>query len=201
MHGLINKAIETYLGDTYGLLAWREIATKSGVAQLLDDAGFEAMQRYDDAVTDALLTTAASVLRLPRETLLEDLGTFLVSNERVGTVRRLLRFGGVTFTDFLFSLDDLPGRSHLAVSDLGLPDLWIDAVGCGQFRITCQACPPGFGHVLQGVIRALADDYGALVVIDHLGRSEGAGDEVLAVEVHDPFHADGNRFDLAAGVR
>lgn len=198
MHGLINKAIQTFLSDSFGEAAWHEIAETSGVAQHLGPDGFEAMQLYDDHLTEAVLSAAEAILRRPRECLLEDLGTYLISNEHLEPLRRLLRFGGVSFTDFLFSLDDLQGRSRLAVPDLALPDLAIDEGGPGSFTLTCHAGPPGFGHVMVGILRALADDYGALAVLEHRGASPAGDDEVIAIEVHDPaFHA-GRRFDLAA---
>ncbi|WP_323037398.1 heme NO-binding domain-containing protein [Pararhodobacter sp.] len=201
MHGLINKSIQSFLCDSFGGAAWQEIAQQSGVAQQLGPDGFEAMQTYDDSLTDAVISAAVAVLKRPRDCLLEDLGTYLISNERLEALRRLLRFGGVSFTDFLYSLDDLQGRSRLAVPELALPELALDEVGPGQFTLTCRGCSFGFGFVLVGVLRALADDYGALAVLEHLGTSADATESVISIEVHDPaFHA-GRRFDLAVEVR
>ncbi|GAB4264312.1 MAG: heme NO-binding domain-containing protein [Pararhodobacter sp.] len=206
MHGLVNRALQLFLCDSFGGATWHDIAQKSGVAQQLGPDGFEAMQMYDDALTDAVINAATERLRRPRDCLLEDLGTYLVSHERGEPIRRLLRFGGVSFTDFLYSLDDLQGRGHLAVPELALPELTIDEQGPGQFTLTCRGCP-GVGHVLVGILRALADDYGALAVLEHRGGDSGKGctsapgAEVIAIEVHDPaFHA-GRRFDLAAEAR
>lgn len=200
MHGLINKAIQSFICDSFGGTAWHEVAQHSGVAQVLGPDGFEAMQIYDDALTESVLDAAAQLLRRPRESLLEDLGTYLISNERLEPLRRLLRFGGVSFTDFLYSLDDLQGRSHLAVPDLSLPELSIDEAGMGHFTLTCWGGAAGFGHVMVGILRALADDYGALAVLEHRGSLHD-DEEVIDIEVHDPaFHA-GRRFDLAAEAR
>lgn len=200
MHGLVNKAIQYFLTDTYGQQAWTAIAARAQVGTTLGDDGFEALQIYDDAMTRRVIDQAAAYVRLPVETLLEDLGTFLVSNDELDAVRRLLRFGGLSFTDFLYSLDQLQGRSHLAVPELGLPDIWVLAAREGQFQITCRDCLPGFGHVLVGILRALADDYGTLAVLEHRGRREASGDELIEVEVHDPSYAVGRRFELAAGA-
>ncbi|MCB1407351.1 MAG: heme NO-binding domain-containing protein [Rhodobacteraceae bacterium] len=198
MHGLINKSIQLFLCDSFGTAVWQDIAQASGVAQRLGPDGFEPMQLYDDALTEAVLAAAVSVLRRPRDCLLEDLGTFLISNERLEPLRRLLRFGGVSFTDFLYSLDDLQGRSRLAVPDLALPDLTVDDVGTGRFTLSCRGSLPGFGHVMVGILRTLADDYGALAVLEHRGGGDAGTDELITIEVHDPaFHA-GRRFDLAA---
>lgn len=195
MHGLINKSLQSFLVDTYGVGTWQEIAQRSGVAQRLGPDGFEAMQIYDDTLTEAVITAAAEMLRRPCESLLEDLGTYLVSHERMEALRRLLRFGGVSFTDFLYSLDDLQGRSRLAVPELLVPDLSIDEGGPGRFTLWCHGGAPGFGHVLTGILRALADDYGALAVLDHSDGINGV--QAIDIVVHDPdFHA-GRSFELA----
>lgn len=200
MHGLINKAIQHFLCDSFGAAAWHEIVRQSGLERHLGPDGFEAMQIYDDTLTDVMLIAASSILRRPRDSLLEDLGTYLISNHQLERLRRLLRFGGVSFTDFLYSLDDLQGRSQLAVPELALPELVLDEGDeRGGFTLTCRACPKGFGHVMVGILRALADDYGALAVLEHRGTGAD-GNEVIAIALHDPaFHA-GRRFDLAAGA-
>lgn len=201
MHGLINKSIQSFLCDSFGASAWYDISHKSGVAQKLGPEGFEAMQLYEDAMTEAVISSAVEVLKRPRDCLLEDLGTYLISNERLEALRRLLRFGGVSFTDFLYSLDDLQGRSSLAVPDLALPDLSLDEDGPGQFTLTCRGCDFGFGYVMVGILRALADDYGALAVLEHAVDPNDKGDAVITIEVHDPAFHTGRRFVLAAEVQ
>ncbi|MCA0203214.1 MAG: heme NO-binding domain-containing protein [Proteobacteria bacterium] len=204
MHGLVNKALQSFISDAFGAAVWRDVAQHAGITQLLGADGFEAMQSYDDALTEAVLDSAVVLLRRPRDSLLEDLGTYLISHERMEPLRRLLRFGGVSFTDFLYSLDELQGRSHLAVPDLALPDLALSEAGADSFLLTCSDGPVGFGHVMVGILRALADDYGALVVLEHRGirRTDGADGppgtvELIEIEVHDPAYHAGRRFDLA----
>lgn len=204
MHGLVNKALQSFISDAFGGVVWRDVAQHSGITQLLGADGFEAMQSYDGSLTEAVLDAAVVLLRRPRDSLLEDLGTYLIYNERMEPLRRLLRFGGVSFTDFLYSLDELQGRSHLAVPDLALPDLAISEVGADRFLLTCTGGPLGFGHVMVGILRALADDYGALVVLEHQGirltdRADGAPCmvELIEIAVHDPAYHAGRRFDLA----
>lgn len=207
MHGLISKAIQSFLQDSHGIALWEEVALRSGVALQLGPDGFEAMQRYDRTLVEAVLATASQALATPRESLLEDLGTYLVSNDRLEALRRLLRFGGVSFTDFLYSLDDLQGRTRMAVPELELPELSIDEDGPGRFILTCHQCPGGFGHVMVGVLRTLADDYGALAVLEHRGcrpaegcgarRADQTSDELIAIELYDPAYHAGRSFELA----
>ena len=186
MHGLVNRSLQSFLRDTYGAPLWDRLAEGVGVGP----QGFEAMLVYDDGLTDALLDAAACRLKTPREALLEDLGTYLVSRE---ALRRLLRFGGIDFADFLQSLDELPERVRLALPDLDFPPLALVELSVGQYRLDCGRRWPGFARVMAGVLRAMADDYGALVLID----SAGTDGTALTVELLDMTFAAGRSFALA----
>lgn len=187
MHGLINRSIQCFLRDTYGPAAWAAIARAAGIGA----EGFEAMLAYDDALTGALVAAAGRHLGKPQDALLEDLGIYLVGRE---PLRRLLRFGGAAYADFLHSLEELPGRGRLALPGLDLPRLALAGAGDGRFRLRVTG-RPGFGHVCAGVLRAMADDYGALALIDHLGGAGGA--EEIGIELLEPAYAADRGFSLA----
>jgi len=200
VHGLVNVAFQAFVADAFGIDCWHAVLRRAGLWDALGADGFEPLQTYDDAVTQAVLAAAAAELHRAPETVLEDLGTYLVSYPRTQRLRRLLRFGGVGYVDCLRALDDLPGRTRLAVPEFSLPALSLQDQRGGRFVLVCHDCPPGFGHVLLGLLRALADDYGALAVLDHLGRGlppGGPSDERLLIEVHDAAFHQGRRFDLA----
>ncbi|MFP4406146.1 heme NO-binding domain-containing protein, partial [Rhodosalinus sp.] len=111
MHGLINRAIQCFVADTYGREAWIAVVHRAD----LGFTEFEAMMIYPEEVTPRVLDAACRELDKAPDELLEDIGTYLVSHPQAEAVRRLLRFGGVNFVDFLNSLDDLPERARLAV--------------------------------------------------------------------------------------
>ena len=195
MHGLINRSIQCFLRDTHGPDVWAQVAEMARVPP----SGIEAMLVYDDSLTLGLLEAAGVRLSRPREALLEDLGTYLVSHPNAESLRRLLRFGGVGFVDFLHSLDQLPGRARLAVPELELPVLELEELGANRFVLTCRFRVAGFGHVLAGVLRAMADDYGALVLLDHAAGGEGG--EVIGIHLLDTRFAEGRHFRLSAALR
>ncbi len=192
MHGLINKAIEAFVKDTYGGDAWRIIAQNAD----LDDPWFEAMMVYDTQITPRVVECATQVLNIERIDFLQNLGTYLVSQPSQQAVRRLLRFGGVDFVDFLYSLDDLHDRARLAVPDLFLPRLELREHTVNQFSLTVRSDLDGFGHVLIGLLTAMADDYGALVMLEHGGRQGHV--ETIAIALLEHAFAAGNSFELGA---
>ena len=194
MHGLMNRSIECFIRDTYGQTPWRDIAAAAGLA--FDR--FEALMSYDDDLTYKVIDAAAARLGKPGEVLLEDLGTYLASHPNLEGIRRLLRFGGETFVEFLYSLDDLPDRARLAVSDLVLPALDLRDHSPGMLTLRCAGDYRGFGHVMVGILRAMADDYGDLAVLEHLGHA--GGEEMISIQLMETSFSQGRAFDLSAGA-
>ncbi len=192
MHGLINRAVQAVVLSTYGEKRWNDIMDESG----LGFTEFEAMLVYPEDQSSRMLRAVEKKLERPLPEILEDVGTFLVSNPQVEALRRLLRFGGVNYVDFLHSLDDLPDRARLAVSDLRLPGLELVEQAPGQFDLLCQPGVPGYAQVLMGVLRAMADDYGALVILDQTGTQDGV--EVISITLIESEFAEGRAFDLGA---
>ena len=192
MHGLINRSVQSYVCDSAGPEVWAEAARRAELG--FED--FEAMLSYPDAMTPKILNAVCELLGRDRAEVMEDIGTYLVSHPGYEAVRRLLRFGGVNFSDFLHSLDDLPDRARLALSDLILPGIELRENAEGQFALLCEAPVAGYGHLMMGVLRVMADDYGALVVLDHTGSADGV--ETLSITVVETDFAAGRSFDLGA---
>ncbi|SNT28912.1 heme NO-binding domain-containing protein [Antarctobacter heliothermus] len=194
MHGLILRTFQVFIEDTYGPKTWGDIA----VGADLDLPAFEPMLNYPPETYSALIGAAEQVLGKPAEAIWEDVGTYLVSHPNSEGLRRLLRFGGVDFIEFLHSLDDLPDRTRLAVADLVLPELELTDSGNLQFGLRVGDGLPGFGYVMIGVLRAMADDYGALALLDTEGGHRG--EQILMITVIETAYAEGREFELAANT-
>ncbi len=198
MFGLINRAIQKFVQDSYGDTKWGEITVLAG----LDFREFESMLPYDDAMTDEVLRSAALILDKDRDALLEDLGAYLVTHPNMEVVRRLLRYGGRGFEEFLLSLDELNDRVKLAIPDLEIPQIALQAHGNGAFSLKAVSQRSGYGAVLEGIVKAVADDYGALVLTEL--DSEKNGDRItehLKVELLEVSFSQGRDFKLAGGMR
>lgn len=192
MHGLINKAIQSFVCATYGRQCWLDATQAAG----LDFEEFEAMLIYESDVSTRVLDVLCTKLNRPKPEFLEDLGTYLVSHPNTEGLRRLLRFGGVTYVEFLHSLDDLSDRVRLAVSGLVLPPLELREHSQAEYRLHCFPGLPGYSSVMTGVLRAMADDYGALVMLTHDGLENGA--DVISITLVESAFAEGRHFDLGA---
>lgn len=192
MNVLLSRALEGFLRDTYGVDAWEQIVEsaddgveffESGIADAADGFGGDVADVIDSATT---------VLGKSREDIMEDLGTYLVSHPNLDALRRLLRFGGVTFPDFLLSLDDLPDRARLAVSDLRLPSMELIERAPLRYDLMIRGRNTEFCHMMVGLIRAMSDDYGSLASIEltETGR--------LSIVVHQTEFAEAKPFELVS---
>ncbi len=194
MHGLALRALQLFIVDCHGAAKWSKVIKRTGYG--FDE--FEGMMEYPVGTAETTLQAASSVLRRPAEEILEDVGTYIVSHPNTEALRRLLRFGGDTFEDFLHSLDDLPDRARLAVTDLDLPTMELRQHMAHAFSLTCRGNIPGFGYVLMGILRTMADDYGALAFVEH--RGGGQGTETLNITLLETTFAEGRDFSLGAQV-
>ena len=186
MLGLVNHAFEAFVRDTYGLSAWQAATQRA----LVPFDRFEPLLPYPDDMTVQVVAAAADVLNRTDDTLLEDFGTWLVSGRSGERLRRLLRFGGAGFIDFLFSLEELPDRVLLALPDFRLPSIRVIEGRDGMFQLFSGDLFPGAHHLMIGTLRAMADDYGSLVLID-------GGPSEIRLQLLDARHASGRAFTLA----
>jgi len=186
MHGLINRSLERFVRDSYGDPAWCDVA--AGLDLPCDR--FEPFRHYPDALTLRVIEAAAARLGKPRPELLEDLGAWLARTE---PIRRLLRFSGSDFSDFILALEELAGRVGMILPELEMPRITVAVLAEQQFRVAVEDAMPEWRGVLAGVVRAMSDDYGALALIVDDG-------EAIAVDVSDGTFCEGRDFDLGAGA-
>ncbi len=195
MHGMINRALQGFLVATHGEDTWAEVRN---LADLRFDE-FESMLHYDDEVTVTCFNAATQLMHQQPEALLEDIGTFLVTHSVLDPVRRLLRFGGATFAEFVMSLEELEDRGQLAMPDIEFPEIRVEHENSSAYVLYARWKLPGIGPILLGLLRAMADDYGALVVMN-LGPTDN-GFETVRIMVLDTKHAAGRSFVLAEAAR
>lgn len=194
MHGLVNRSIQRFVSDTYGTAQWEAATVMAG----LDFTEFEAMLSYEKTYTPSLLDAIATLLDRPRASVMEDIGIYLMTNPDIDAVRRLLRFGGMDFADFLHSLDDLRDRARLAVPDLNLPALELHEYSDQHYSLHCYSDLTGYGHLMMGILRVMADDYGALALLDHQGMHKGV--EAVSITLIVADFAVGRSFELGRSV-
>ena len=165
MNRLVGRSIEHFLKARHGSEFWAQLACQedtSAIARVVQPLPHPNL-------ATRLMAEAAVQLERPESDLWEDLGTHLVTHPDMETLRRLLRFGGVTFEEFLWSLDTLESRVAMAMPGLGMPQVELEFTAAREFTIKLDW--PGeatihFGYLTVGLLRAMADDYGTLVLLE-----------------------------------
>jgi Haem-NO-binding len=187
MDALMLRFLQGYVRDTFGPGVWQDVCRH---AELTVET-FEPMLRYDPGMADKVAAHAAAVLGRSVDAIWEDMGTHLVTSPGHEGVRRLLRFGGIGFADFLHSLEEMPGRARLAMPDLDLPEVTLNERAPDLFDLHCTSYLHGTLRVLSGLLTAMADDYGTLCLI------ENGGEDRISIRILDSSHSEARPFDLA----
>ena len=90
MHGMINRGLQHYVSSIFGPEVWETTCAEARLSFF----NFETMLEYDDETTGRVLVALSQVLKRPTAEVLEDFGTYVVSEGELSPIRRLLRFGG-----------------------------------------------------------------------------------------------------------
>lgn len=180
MHGVIGAAIEHYIRSEFGEECWTTTATKAKIP----GQRFEPMLQYDDHLLDDVLCELGLQLERAKEDILEDLGTFLVTNGDIIWLPRLLRFGGVNYADFIRQLPQVPKRVALAAFDFGLPKLAVSNPKRGRFELKIESDLPHWSSILLGLLRSMSDQYGTLCAVNALDTTR------LEIDIFDEQHAE-----------
>lgn len=187
MHGLICKAVEGFIRNQHGAEAWSAARAR---AELPFDS-FEALRDYDAARVEGMLDAIAAVIGHGRDAMFEDIGHWICTHPPLERVRRLIRFTGATFTDLLYGLDEVHDRACMAVPGLNLPNYRLVRVGSGEYEAISRWSVAGGAALLTGALRAMADDYGTLALIEATGarREDEVWRETIAIRIVDAeFH-------------
>lgn len=181
MHGMINRGLQCYICDIHGADVWEETCERAK----LPFYNFESLLTYDDTATEDILSSFSSLIGRSRDEILENFGTYVVSEEALSTVRRLLKFGGDTYVEFLWSLNFVYARAKMAVPDLDVPAMTLTSHTPTQFTLTTRTPKRSYGATLLGLLRALADDYNTLVSITHKRRVlKHVDEDIFDITIH-----------------
>ena len=194
MHALVIQGFRSYFQQVHGTGVWANIAHSLGYAP----HDFELNVTQDVSFAASFIDAGATLLRRGKTEILEDFGLFLASHDATASFRRLMRFSGPNFAEFVFGLPDLPPRTALAVPDLALPRIDVADTQFGM-EIGVRNTVPGFDHVLAGIVRGMADDYGDLVQVEptqSLALRYHADNTYWAVKIIKVGYSKGREFSL-----
>ncbi|MFI0397005.1 heme NO-binding protein [Paracoccus jiaweipingae] len=180
MISFLSRSVEAFLRHTYG----RTFAEGTGAAPDRQAIDGDAM-----GFVLPLLQAAGAQLHKPVEELTEDWAAWLARHE---AVRRLLRFSGAEFRDFIAALGELPGRVRMVLPANAPPRVRVVPQGEGPQQLVVEGADI-WAHFLAGMVRAMADDYGSLALVSVEGST-------VMVDVSLDRFVSGRGFDLVSDV-
>lgn len=189
MHRLVIRAVEEFLRDTYGDALCAQIVSDCDAVARAGHGSPDDRAAARGHCWERLVPMAAGRLGKPVGELFEDLGAWLARRE---AIRRLLRFSGRDFEDFVMRLDELPGRAHFVIPDLDMPRIEVRQEAGHRLSLTLPETAFGWAEILGGVLRVMADDYGTLGLIEVVGHT-------VQVQISDDDFAEGRDFRLGDG--
>lgn len=184
MYTLVGRSLESFLRSSYGDAFWQDLVQGA----LPERASRPLLVHTSLQETRRLVFLASRRLGKPVAEIAEDLGAWVV---RLEGVRRLLRFSGPNFVEFIRSLEELPGRALLVLPHFPLPELSVVSEGAEDYEIYVSHRPRGWIWAIAGMLRGMADDYGTLALIAVAGNR-------ITLRVVLEEHAAGRPFALSA---
>ncbi|MEM0977518.1 MAG: heme NO-binding domain-containing protein [Pseudomonadota bacterium] len=180
MLGLVNRGLESFVRDLHGETAWHEIRSRVPNAP----EKFEALLQYPWAVTAGLIAGVAEYSNVSEDEILEDLGTYAVTDLWDSKLRRIFLFCGGCFDEFLHGLGDLFRALEDTHSAFVAKSWTLKSEGSGIYFLVYSGSLNGLGPVVSGILRSLADQYGALATLTHHMPSGGPAREVFEITIH-----------------
>jgi len=190
---MVHKGIGVFVTNSFGAADWDALCQELGI-----DVDPASATQLNDFIATQILFTMAERTGRPKREVMEDYGMFLMTSDITSGIRRLMRFGGADFIEYIDSLEDLPGRIRLAIDDFILPSLTVIEETPMKYKIKVETKLGAFTFVLIGMFRAMADDYGTLCDISHHSRDD-AGD-IISIEIFDLGFDKGRDFSLVGAA-
>lgn len=170
MYGLVNRAVEDLVTDTFGTQTWEQVKARAGV----DVEVFVAMSPYPDSVTYALVAAASEILGMPAPQILEAFGEYWMQFSARQGYGELLDLMGHDVPSFLQQLDEVHERLKLSFPDLVPPSIGLGEVTDTAVVVHYRSDRDGLAPFVVGLLRGVGARFGRPVEVTLVrGREHG----------------------------
>jgi predicted hydrocarbon binding protein len=172
MYGLVNASLMQFIIDKRGEPAWQRIAS----AAHFDDAHFDKMHSYPDALTYELAGCASTELNIPLDTLLGELGKYWVEYTQDQGYGHFFEVAGPSLREFLFSLDELHARVGRSFLNLRPPSFRFDPIAANSVRMHYVSERKGLCPFVIGLLEGLSTRFNTPLSIDEVACARKGAD-------------------------
>jgi hypothetical protein len=178
MYGIVNKAIEDLVTETFGEDKWEIIKEKSGV----DVDYFISIEPYDDDITYKLAGAISAEMAMPITDVLMAFGEWWVlktAKQKYGT---MLEAGGSNLREFLVNLPVFHNRVMMIYPKLTHPEFTISHSEGNSLWVHYRSKRHGLQEFVRGILSGLGKMYETPIEIELLqSRDEGSDHEIFKV--------------------
>lgn len=178
MYGIVNKAIEDLVKETYGLEKWEAVKKRVGS----DIDFFISNEPYPDHITYNLVGAISEEMNLPVSEVLRAIGEWWVlrtGREKYGS---LMEAGGATLQEFLANLPAFHSRVMFIYPNVTPPEFKLSDQTQKSVCVHYFSKRAGLQEFVWGLLQGLGKMYDTPVSIELLAsRDHGDDHEIFKV--------------------
>jgi Haem-NO-binding len=176
MYGLVNKAFEQFVRQSYGDDRWAKIRKISN----LEVEIFLNMRPYPDQISYELVRAMSQELELPADQVLRMVGRYWLQYTAAEGYGDLLILSGNTFEEVLFGLNQLHTRIQLIYHRLQPPSFEVSDVTEDGMLLHYRSKRPGLAWFVVGLIEGLGSRFNTQIQVELVHERElGADHDVF----------------------
>ncbi len=168
MYGIINKALEELVTETFGEKVWENIKIKSNI----DIDYFISNQSYNDQITYDIAIAISNETKTPLNETLTLFGEWWILKTAKEKYGSLLSFGGKDIKEFLEHLPDFHTRVMLLYPNLTPPEFKIINSKENEITIQYSSTRSGLKDFVTGLFQGISKLYETKTKIEILDFSE-----------------------------
>jgi len=178
MYGIVNKAIQDLITETFGEDKWEAVKEKSAV----DIEFFLSNEPYDDDITYKLAGAASEVLGISVGEVLQAFGEWWILKTGKEKYGGLMEAGGNNLREFLVNLPLFHNRIMLMYPKLTPPEFKVSNLEENAIQVHYFSKREGLQEFVRGLMHGLGKMYGVEVdVVLIQSRNDGSTHEIFKV--------------------
>ena len=178
MYGIVNKAIEDLVTDSFGTDKWESVKQHSGV----DTDFLLSNEPYNDEITFKLAVSVSHVMNIPIEEVLITFGEYWILKTGKEKYGGLMDAGGSSLKEFLINLPLFHNRVILIYPKLTPPEFTISDIETNSLQVHYFSKREGLQEFVRGLLQGLSKLYHTETKIELLqSRNAGSNHEIFKV--------------------
>jgi Haem-NO-binding len=178
MYGIVNRAIQDLVSETFGEEKWEIIKEKSGI----DVDFFISTEPYDDDITYQLAGAISEEMTIPVHDVLFAFGEWWVLKTARQKYGGMMESGGASLKEFLVNLPVFHNRFLIMYPKLSPPEFTISHSEESSIWVHYRSKRIGLQDFVRGILSGLGEMYATPVHIELLqSRDDGSDHEIFKV--------------------